>query len=119
MLLAVFFDLFDREGKIRLQWRLLRAGVSGQMYSWISSFLYHRTARVKLDGSLSREIRLSEGVPQGSVLSPTIFLLYVNDIVNTLPPRVTSSLHADNLAAWTSAEHTYQPHMSCKRSSTK
>ena len=61
---------------------------------------------MKLDGLLSREIRLSEGVPQGSVLSPTLFLLYVNDIVNTLPPRVTNSLHADNLAAWTSAEHT-------------
>ena len=76
------------------------------MYNWISSFLYHKVARVKLDGSLSREIRLSEGVPQGSVLSPTLFLLYVNDVVNTLPPRVTNSLHADDLAVWTSAEHT-------------
>ena len=100
-LLAVFFNLskaFDRVWKKGLQWKLLRAGVSGQMYKWISSFLYHRVARVKLDGSLSREIRLSEGVPQGSVLSPTLFLLYVNDIVNTLPPRVTNSLHADDLA---------------------
>ena len=76
------------------------------MYKWISSFLCHRMARVKLDGSLSRKIRLSEGVPQGSVLSPTLFLLYVNDNVNTLPPRVTNSLHADDLVAWTSAEHT-------------
>ena len=76
------------------------------MYKRISSFLYHRVARVKLDGSLSREIRLSEGVPQGSVLSATLFLLYVNDIVNTLPPRVTNSQHADDLTAWTSAKHT-------------
>ena len=76
------------------------------MYKWISSFLYHRVARVKLDGSLSREIRLSEGVPQGSVLSPTPLLLYVNDIVDTLPPRVTNPLHADGLDAWASAEHT-------------
>ena len=75
------------------------------MYEWIS-FLYHRVATVKLDGSRSREIRLSEGVPQGNVLSPALFLLYVNDIVNTLPPRVTNSLHADDLAEWTSAEHT-------------
>ena len=63
-------------------------------------------AREKLDGSLSREIRPSEEVPQGRVLSPTLFLLYVNDIVNTLPPRVTNSLHAGDLAAWTAAEHT-------------
>ena len=62
-------------------------------------------ARVKLYGSFSRGIRLTEGVQQGSVLSPIVFLLYVNDIVNTLPPRVTNSLHADDLAAWTSAEH--------------
>ena len=75
------------------------------MYRWISSFLYHRMARVKLHGSLSREIKLSEGVPQGSVLSHTLFLLYVNDIVKTHPPRVTNSLHADDLAVWTSAEH--------------
>ena len=50
--------------------------------------------------------RLSEGVPQESVLSPALFLQYVNDTVNTLPPRVINSLHADDLAAWTSAEHT-------------
>ena len=80
--------------------------VESSVYKWISSFLYHKMARVKLDGSLSREIRLNEGVPQGSVLSPTLFLLYVNDIVNTLPPRVTNSLHADDLAARTSADHT-------------
>ena len=61
---------------------------------------------MKLDESLSREIRLSEGVPQGSFLSPTLFILFVNDIVNTLPPRITNSIHADDLAAWTSAEHT-------------
>ena len=105
-LLAVFFHLskvFDRVWKRGLQWKLLRAGVSGQMYRWISSFLYHRMARVKLEGSLSREVRLKEGVPQGSVLSPTLFFLYVND---TLPPRITNSLHADDLAAWTSAKHT-------------
>ena len=103
------FDLskaFNRVWKKGLQWKLLKTGVSGQMYIWISSFLYHRMARLKLDGSLSREIRLKERVPQGSVLSLTLFLLYVSDIVNTLPPRVTNSLHADDLAAWTSAEHT-------------
>ena len=77
------------------------------MYKWISSLiLYHKMARVKLDGSPSREIRLSERVPQGSVLSPTLSLQYVYDIVNILPPRVTNSLHADDLAARTSAYHT-------------
>ena len=40
------------------------------------------------------------------VSSPVLFLLYVIDMVNTLPPTLTNSLHADDLAAWTSAEHT-------------
>ena len=75
------------------------------MHRWISSLLYRRKARVKLDGSLSTEIRIN-GVPQGSVLSPALFVLYVNDIVNTFSSRVTNSLHVDDLASWTSAEHT-------------
>ena len=108
-LLAVFFNMskaFDQVWKKGLQWKLLRVGASGQMYRWMSSFLHHKIARVKLDGSLSREIRLSEGVLQGSVFLSILFLLYVNDIANTLPSRVTNSLHADDLAAWTSTEHT-------------
>ena len=108
-LLAVFFDLsraFDRVWKKGLQLKMLRAGVSSLMYRWISSFLYHRYARVKLDGSLSKQVRLPDGVPQGSVLSPVLFLLYINDITHTLPPRVSNSLHADDLAVWTSADHT-------------
>ena len=107
--LAVFFDLskaFDRVWKKGLQLKLLQAGVRGHMFRWISNFLYHRTARVKLDGCLSKLVRLSEGVPQGSVLSPVLFLLYINDITETLPPRVSNSLHADDLATWTAAEHT-------------
>ena len=61
-LLAVYVDLpkaSDWLWKKGLQWKLLRAGVSGQVYRWISSFLYHRMAIVKLDGSLSKEIRLN------------------------------------------------------------
>ena len=101
-LLAVFFDLstaFHKVWKERLQRKLLWAGMSGQLCKWISSFLYHTMARVKLDGSLSREIKPSEGAPQGRVLSPALFLLYVNNIVTTLPPRVINSLHADDPAA--------------------
>ena len=103
-LLADFFDLskaFDQVWKKGLQWKLFRAGVSGQIYKMISScfFFHHRMARVKFDRSLSRDIRLSDGIPQGSVISPTPFFLYVNDFVNTLPPTVTDFLLAGGLAA--------------------
>ena len=68
-------------------------------------FSLPQNAQSEADGLLSKDISLSKGVPQGSVLFPTLFLLYVNNIANTLPPRVANSLHADDLAAWTFVEH--------------
>ena len=73
---------------------------------WIQHFLFARTARVKLDGILSKKVCLREGVPQGGVLSPTLFLVYINDILTTLSKRVSNTLHADDLAIWNASEHT-------------
>ena len=114
-LLAVFFDLSKGVEK-GLQWKLLRAGVSGQMYRWISSFLYHRMARMKLDGSLSREIRLKEGVPQGSVLSPTFCMQMTlstpSHLESQIPFMLSNWLHGPL------PNTPPQPHTSCKRPST-
>ena len=71
--LAVFFDLsnaFDKVWKEGLLVKLLRTGVRSKMYMWIQHFLFARTARVKLDGILSKKVCLREGVPQGGVLFP-------------------------------------------------
>ena len=76
------------------------------MYRWVNSFLYHRTAGAKFDGSLSKEVKLNEGVPQRTVLSPTLFLQYLNDVINALPPRVSYSLRDDDMAGRSTAEHT-------------
>ena len=73
---------------------------------WIQHFLFARTARVKLDGILSKKVCLFEGVPQGGVLSPTLFLVYINDVLTTLSKRVSNTLHADDLAIWNASEHT-------------
>ena len=75
--LAVFFDLskaFDKVWKEGLLLKLLRVGVHGKMYKWLSDFLFNRTARVKVDGTISRQVKLREGVPQGGVVSHTLFL---------------------------------------------
>ena len=106
--LAVFFDLsktFDKVWKEGLLLKLLRAGVHGKMYKWLSDFLFNRTARVKLDGMISRQVKLREGVPQGSVVSPTLFLVYMNDITTTVPRHVSNTLHADDFAVWCAEEH--------------
>ena len=47
---------------------------------WIKEFLFGRSQRVRVDGQLSEEVRVTSGVPQGSVLDPLLFLAYVNDI---------------------------------------
>ena len=107
--LAVFFDLsnaFDKVWKEGLLVKLLWTGVRSKMYMWIQHFLFARTARVKLDGILSKKVCLHEGVPQGGVLSPTLFLVYINDILTTLSKRVSNTLHADDLAIWNGYEHT-------------
>ena len=75
------------------------------MYKWLSDFLFNRTAKVKLDGTISRQVKLREGFPQGGVVSPTLFLIYINDITTTVPRHVSNTLHADDFAVWCAEEH--------------
>ena len=106
-LVAVWVDLekaFDKVWKEGLKLKLLRCGVTGHMYKWIDSFLSDRSARVHLQGHISRKLEIEQGVPQGGVLSPTLFLIYINDMVQKLPRRVHRALYADDLALWSTAD---------------
>ena len=53
-------------------------GISGQVFGLISSFLSNRQLRVVLDGTSSQEYPVNAGVPQGFILGPTLFQLYIN-----------------------------------------
>ena len=55
-------------------------GISGQICGLISSFLNNRQLQVVLDGKSSQEYPLNVGVPKGSILGPTLFLLYIHEL---------------------------------------
>ena len=86
--------VFDSVWHVCLLHKLKSYGISGQIYGLISSFLSSRQLQVVLDGKSSQEYLLNAGVPQGSILGPTLFLLYINDIPDSDICNI--AIYADN-----------------------
>ena len=61
-------------------YKLKSYGISGQIVGLISSFISNRRLQEVLDGKPSQEYLINTGVPQGHILGPTLFLLYINDL---------------------------------------
>jgi ribonuclease HI len=108
MVFAAWIDLqkaFDKVWTDGLLVKTQRCGVSGRMLSWIRSFLHNRRARVTVNGQLSRKVLIRHGVPQGGVISPTLFLIFINDLLPEMPKGVKAALYADDLVLWCTEEY--------------
>jgi len=82
--LAVSLDVskaFDRVWHASLIGKLPAYGLPVQLCSWLADFLRERSIRVVIDGCSSDQLAINAGVPQGSVLSATLFLLHINDLL--------------------------------------
>ena len=76
-----------------------KIGIQGNMYNWIKNFLQDRTIATKINNTLSTKKTLDKGLPQGSALSCTLFLIYINDLADSI--EIQTALFADDLVLWT------------------
>ena len=96
LLILDFSKAFDTVPHRWLHHKIQHYGVTGRTNRWISSWLCQRQQRVVLDGSALSDSQVLSGVPQGTVLGPLMFFLYVNDIGAKVSPQTTIKLFADD-----------------------
>ena len=97
---VVFIDLrkaFDTINHMTLFAKLFNYGVSGQALEWIQSYLAARTQYTVANNTVSGTRGIPCGVPQGSVLGPLLFLVYINSVENAIT-NTKGYVYADDLA---------------------
>ena len=105
----VFYDIekaYDSMWREGLLIKLNRMGVRGRFYNWVLDFLTDRRFKVKVGSEMSEEFNIVNGIPQGSVISPVLFNVMINDIFMNVDRRIGSALYADDGAVWVRGRNT-------------
>ena len=96
---CIFLDFtkaFDSVSHVRLIHKLGTFGIRGPLLQWFTSYLDGRIQRVVLDGEASKWMKVTSGVPQGSIIGPLLFLVFINDMPNSVSDSSTLALFADD-----------------------
>ena len=83
-----FAKTFDRVAHQRLLTKLYNIGIRGNLINWIRDFLKGREQRVVVNNELSDWASVVSGIPQGSVLGPSVFTIFINDFPNDITSKV-------------------------------
>ena len=103
---VVFFDIskaFDRVWHKGIIAKLRSTGLSNRLLSWLENYLFCRKQRVVIPGGMSGWSYIKAGVPQGSILGPLMFLVYINDIVSEVSANIR--LFADDTSLYIIVDH--------------
>ncbi|CAF1413612.1 unnamed protein product, partial [Rotaria sordida] len=102
---AILFDIkaaFDSVWHDGLIYKLNDYRLPRYIINYLISFLQNRTAAIEIENVLSRPFNLKSGTPQGSPLSPLLYIIYTADSMNGIPTHTEHGLFADDTALWTS-----------------
>ena len=98
LMLLDYSKAYDTVLRTRLLQKMLDIGVPLRFVQWTTSWLTNRIARVQLNGVTGRCSTFKEGLPQGSVHSPLLFMLYISDVLGNFSESTMVSAYADDLA---------------------